>query len=125
MIGRYCLPLVYQFLSSLYLSSASQVNVGCYIMTPPSLGPAFCVLSAPATAMACIAALVASATAYVITSLVFVCSLAIVHMCTLSAYVLLYETFPPDTYANYMMLCILVMCVRYTSILITLYSMSL
>ena len=81
------------FLSSLYLSSASLFNVGCLIMGLPSLGPAFCFLSALATGMACIAALVASATAFAIASLVFICSLATICICTLSAYVCLYETF--------------------------------
>ena len=81
-----------KFLSSLYLSSVSQLNVGCFLMGPPSLGPAFCVLSALTIAMTYIVALVASATACTIASLVLVCSLAIVCKCTLSAYVSLYET---------------------------------
>ena len=68
------------FLSSLHLSSASRLNVGCFIMGLPSLGPAFCVLSAPATVMACIAALVSSVTACAIASLVFVCSISIIYV---------------------------------------------
>ena len=61
-----------KFLSSLYLSSASQLNVGFFIMGLPSLGPTFCILSALATAMACTSALVASASACTIATLVFV-----------------------------------------------------
>ena len=80
-----------KFMSSLYLCSASQLNVGCFIMGPPSLDTTFCVLSATATVMVCTAAIVASATACVIASLVFVCCLAIIHICTLSAYVCLYD----------------------------------
>ena len=45
--------------------------MGCFIIGLPSLGPTFCVLSAPATAMACNAALVASATACAIVHLPF------------------------------------------------------
>ena len=63
----------------------------------PSLGPTFYVLSALATVMACIAALVATANDCAIVLLVFVCSLAIIHICTLSAYLCLYETFTPAT----------------------------
>ena len=79
------------------MSSASQLNVGCFIMGLPSLEAAFCVLSVMAIAMACIVAFVASATAYTIAALVFVCSLAIICLCTLSAYVCLHETFTVDT----------------------------
>ena len=61
-----------KFLSSLYLSSASLLNVGCFFKGPPSLSPPFCVLSAPATAMSCIAALVALDTTCAIASSVFV-----------------------------------------------------
>ena len=68
---KICFTSSLKFLSSLYLSSASQLNVGYFIA---GLNPTFCVLCAPATAMACIAALVASATACAIASLVFVCS---------------------------------------------------
>ena len=82
-----------KFLSSLYLFCASQLNVDCFIMGLPSMGPAFCVLSAAATARVCIAAFVASATACTIASLAFVCLLAIICICTLSAYVCLHETF--------------------------------
>ena len=63
-----------KFMSCLYLSSASQVNVGSFIMGVPILGPAFCVPSclvlfyAPAVAMACTAALATSATACTISS---------------------------------------------------------
>ena len=59
-----------KFLSSLYLSSASQLNFGCFIMGLPSLDPTFCIPSAPA-AIACIVTLAASATACAITSFVF------------------------------------------------------
>ena len=82
-----------KFLSSLYLSSAFQLNVGCFIMCPPYLGSTFCVFSALATAMAYFTALVASATACTTASLAFVCLLAIICICTLSVYVCLYETF--------------------------------
>ena len=88
----FCLPLVWKFLSSLHLSSTSQLNMGCSIMGLPGLGTAFCVLSAPATTMTCIAVLVTSATACANASLVFVSSLATLCICTLSAYVFLYET---------------------------------
>ena len=60
-----------KFLTSLYLSSVSQLKVHCFIKGPHSHGPTFCVLYAPATAMACIAALVASATVCAIASLAF------------------------------------------------------
>ena len=62
-----------KFLSSLHLSSPSQLNVGCFITGPPILGPTFCILSALATAMARIAALVASATACIICICLFTC----------------------------------------------------
>ena len=43
--------------------SASQLNIGCFMAGLPILGPAaLCGLSAVATAIACIATLVASAT---------------------------------------------------------------
>ena len=66
--------------------------------------PSFCVPSAPATAVACIAAPVASATYCTIVSLVFVCLLAIICICTLFAYVCLYETFTPDTMKRFLAL---------------------
>ena len=82
-----------KFLSSLYLlSSASQLNVGCFMIGLPSLVPMFCVLSALATAMACID-LVVSATTCTIGSFASVCSFTIICIYTLSAYVCLYETF--------------------------------
>ena len=55
-----------KFLSSLHLSSASRLNVGCFIMGVPSLGPTLCVPSDLETAMACIAALVTSVTVFTI-----------------------------------------------------------
>ena len=81
-----------KFLSSLYLSSASPAEIGLF-----HLGPTFCALSAPGTAMACIAALVAFTTAWAIASLAFVCSLAIMFKCIISVYVCLCETFTTDT----------------------------
>ena len=75
-----------RFLSPLHFSFTSQLNVGCSIMGPPSLGPKFCVLSALTRAMTCIAAHVASATGCAIASLVYVCSIIIICLCTLSAY---------------------------------------
>ena len=60
-----------KFWSLLYLSSASQLEVDCFITGLPSLGPTFCILSSPATVMACIAALVAPGTA---------CTIAYWHM---------------------------------------------
>ena len=86
-----------KFLSSLYLSSASQFNVGYFILGLPSLHPALCVPSALARAMANITSLVASTTPCTVASFTFVCSLAIICICTHSAYVCLYETFTPDT----------------------------
>ena len=79
-----------KFFSSLYLLSASHLKVGCFIAGPPTLGPTFCVLYAPAVAMTCIADLVASTTACTIASLIVVCSLAInvyVLFLLMSAYV--------------------------------------
>ena len=66
-----------KFLCLLYLSSASQLKVGCFILGLPSLGPTFCVLSVLVTAIACIAVHVASAIPCANASLAFVCSLAI------------------------------------------------
>ena len=57
-------------LSSLYSSSASQLNLGCFITCPSSLGPTFCALSVLATAVACIAAFVTSVSACTIASLI-------------------------------------------------------
>ena len=63
--------------SSLYLSSASQLKVGCFMAGPSILGPAVhCHLFVGATAIVCIATLVASSTALAITSLTVACSLA-------------------------------------------------
>ena len=82
--------------------SASQLNMACFIMGLPSLGNTFLVLSALAIAMACISTLIASTTACTIASLVSVCSLAIICVCTLSAYVCLYEALCPDTIKYFM-----------------------
>ena len=61
----------------LYLSSASQLKLGCFIAGPPILGPTtICGLSAVDAAIACIAAFVTSATAFAIVSLAITCSLA-------------------------------------------------
>ena len=82
-----------RFLNLLYLSSDSQLNVWCFFTCLPNLGFTFCVLSTLVTGMTCIAALVASATACDIASLAFACSFPIICICTLFAYVCLYETF--------------------------------
>ena len=65
-------------------------------MGQPSLGPLFCDLSGPAAALACIVGLLASTTAWAITSLVFF-SLAVICICIISVYVCLCETFTTDT----------------------------
>ena len=65
-------------LSLLYLSSVSQLNVGCFMAGLPIFGPdAPCGLSAVVAAMAWIAALFASATALVMVSFIMFCSLVI------------------------------------------------
>ena len=48
-----------KFLSSAYLYVEFQLNVSCFMIGLPSLGPTFCDLSASAIDMACIAALAA------------------------------------------------------------------
>ena len=69
-------------LSSLYFSSVSQLNAGCFMACLPIFGPAMlCGLSAAAAAISCIAALVVSATALTIISLAIVYWLAIVIVC--------------------------------------------
>ena len=55
-------------------------------MDPPRLGPVFCHPFLPATAMACIAVLIASATAWAIISQEFACSLAIMYHFALLMY---------------------------------------
>ena len=63
--------------SSLCLSSASQLKVGCFMAGLPILGPAvLCGFSVEATTIACIGALVASAITLAIASLSIACSLA-------------------------------------------------
>ena len=71
--------------------------VWCFMVGLPSLGPTFYVLSALPAAMACIAALNASATDCTIPSLAFVCSVTIfthlfVCLCNLCFWVSLDET---------------------------------
>ena len=62
----------WKVLSLLYLSSVSQLNVGCFMSGPPILGPAIvCGLSTAAAAMAWIAILVALATVLAMVSLCF------------------------------------------------------
>ena len=64
-------------LGLLHLSSISQMKLGCFMAGLPNLGPAtLCDLSAMAAAIACIAALVTSATALAIASFTITCSLA-------------------------------------------------
>ena len=56
-----------KFLTSLYLSSASQLNVACFMMSLPISSTTFCflsLLSILAATMACTAALAALATGY-------------------------------------------------------------
>ena len=67
------------------------------LWVPPSLGPAFCVLSGPAAVMVYIVTLAALTTAYVITSFPSGYSFVIFCLCILSAYVCLYEIFTSDT----------------------------
>ena len=67
-------------LGSLYWHYASWLYVGCFLTDLAILDPAFCVHSPPAAALVCIVVIVASATACIIASLVFVCSLAIIHI---------------------------------------------
>ena len=69
-----------KFLSSVYLSFAPQSNVGCFMMGPLILGPLFSALAVPAADMTWITTLVASATACVMYSLIFVCLLAILFL---------------------------------------------
>ena len=65
-------------LSSLYLLSTSQLNIGCFMAGLSILGPAMlCGLSAVAAVIACIATLVTSTTVLAIASLTITCSLAI------------------------------------------------
>ena len=67
-----------KLLSSLYLSSASKLKLGCFIAGLPILCPTVhCGLSVVAATIACIVALVASATAFAIASLAIACSFAI------------------------------------------------
>ena len=66
--------------------SASQLKVGCFMEGLPILHPAaLCVLSVVATAIACTATLITSATALAIASQTNTCSLAILliifHVC--------------------------------------------
>ena len=69
-------------LRSLYLSSASQLNMGYFTTGSPILGLTFCVppclvlFTALGTAMVCTATLVASAAACTSASAIFVCSFA-------------------------------------------------
>ena len=88
-----------KFLSLLYLSSTSQLQLGCFNASLLALDPTFCSLSVVTAAIACIGNLVASATASVIVSLVFACSLAIFVciLCSKFAYVCLCEIFTTDT----------------------------
>ena len=85
-------------LSLLYLSSASQLKLGCFLAGLPILGPTMLFdLYAVATAIACIAALVTSATALAIASFPIDCSLAIVNFDLFIVYVCLNETFTTYT----------------------------
>ena len=59
------------------MSYESQLNEGCFMAEPPILGPAMpCAHSSSAYAMAWMAAVIASATAFAIASLM-ICSVAI------------------------------------------------
>ena len=89
---------------SFWLIFCFPVECGHFIKGLPILGPAFCVhlccllFSAPDTAMACTAALTASATACTISSVIFVCSVAMFCICiflllySIIAYICLYQT---------------------------------
>ena len=89
-----------KFLSLLYLSSAFQLKLGCFIAGLPILGPTVLYgLSVVAEAIACIVTQVTSATAFANASLVIACSFAIFLFAFFQyfAYVCLYETFTTDT----------------------------
>ena len=67
-----------KFLCLLYLSSASQLKLGCFMAGLPILGHTMlCGLSDVAAAIACIAAFVDSTTALAIALFAIACSLAI------------------------------------------------
>ena len=84
-----------KFLSSLYLSTASQLNVGCFILGQPSLGLHFMFFLFQPQPWAVLLFLLLQTQFCTVATLVFVCSLAII--CSLFAYVCLYDTFTPDT----------------------------
>ena len=79
-------------LSLMYLSSISQLNVGCFMAGLPILGPAIlCGLSAVVAIMAWIATLVASATALATFSFIMICLLALIfylYVCITEAFLL-------------------------------------
>ena len=83
--------------SLLYLSSAFQSNVGCFMVGPPIVVPdVLCILSAQAFTMVWIATLVASATALAIASFI-ICSYGMIYSPYLIFFALLTNFFTPDT----------------------------
>ena len=93
--------------SSLYLSSAFQSKVSCFMAGLSILGPDMsCVLSAQAPATVWIATLVASATALVITSFI-ICSDALTYFLYLTFFDILNQLF--YSWHHVMRLCLIMM----------------